>query len=925
MIDIEQLVKQLIGKKLGPYIITRFISSGGMGGVCEGLLDPYEVLRADLLAGGGTSMMRAMVGLDEGDIIKEQDTKMIEAKVRTLSKELSAKFIGMSPAEQQKYYQDVLEYLDVKQQLQDCRRAIKILDPALMLNPKLSLEDKVRIVERFKQEIKAQSKINHPNVVKVIEAGEAMYNMKEKGDEEVKQIPVHYAAIEYVDVARSLDKGLFTNVDDAVRVAYEALKGLIAVHEYGLIHRDIKPANILLSKTGEVKLADFGLAKATASSSSMTAKNLTATGAIIGTPSFINPEQARGEKAGKESDIYCLGATLYHFITGQPPVDTKDRPVLEILAEIGQPTDTVAWIRNKKPIVSDELEDIVMMTLAKTREDRPTAYELRSQLEYLMQEKLLTYRSSTEKQETERVAKIASLKRDAKSWKVGAKKHLSRAETYGELGMLYARTKEETNLRIDAFENALAEYTKLAENNAQTVLAADDLDVRMSELRKYIALEYRRLQQLGVARTQRQPKNHMKNFVRAGIAAAALGIAALAGNHVYQNHQLKEQIAENTSAAALAISEKNYSSARRLLDVAEDASKDLPASSELVKRIKAARIELGNRENYDNASQLHQAASAHLKEGKYSDADAAIKDLRKSLEKIQAHSPEFRKQVEELEAKVNEEEKKIGKIITDVKIYNGLIELFGKVSADYDKLDKLLKEDKFFAPKEIDDMTATLDDITGKITVINPEVDPKFEEKVNAVMQAKAKLPVLRKTLDTNASAYFSKQSKKLDGMLAAVQDYTKEGVAEQLKGARDVLKAAEDNYKKINSDELKPAYEQLTAKDAMLKELETKAAQYSVFLKQAKDGTNGEKVNANTQLVKIYLGVGRVSDAEKCIAGIPDKSGLENHVKIIDLEKKAADPQQMNKDVLRQLSDAYKQAGYDKRAEFVLQKIPKD
>ncbi len=173
--------------------------------------------------------------------------------------------------------------------------AVKVLPPHLASNASL--------VQRFLREAKLAAKLNHANTVRVYDVGE------ESG--------YYYLVMEFVKGNDALDLIKTHGPLDAGTVAdigTGAAKALAHAHAEGVVHRDIKPANLMLPETGGVKVADFGLARATASDS-----GLTMTGAIMGTPDYMAPEQAQGKQAGATADAYSLGGTLYHLFVGRPP------------------------------------------------------------------------------------------------------------------------------------------------------------------------------------------------------------------------------------------------------------------------------------------------------------------------------------------------------------------------------------------------------------------------------------------------------------------------------------------------------------------------------------------------------------------------------------------------------------------------------
>src|SRR5690606_30800149 len=177
----------------------------------------------------------------------------------------------------------------------DIEVAVKILPPHLANNSNL--------VERFMREAKLAARLNHANTVRVYDVGE------ESG--------YNYLVMEYIEGADALELVKRHGPQRAAVVAdigAGAARALEHAHTNNVIHRNIKPANLMLPSTGGVKVADFGLARALSSES-----GLTMTGAIMGTPDYMAPEQAQGESVGPLADIYSLGATLYHLFVGRPP------------------------------------------------------------------------------------------------------------------------------------------------------------------------------------------------------------------------------------------------------------------------------------------------------------------------------------------------------------------------------------------------------------------------------------------------------------------------------------------------------------------------------------------------------------------------------------------------------------------------------
>ena len=222
---------------------------------------------------------------------------------------------------------------------------------ALKVLPKHQAKEPEHL-ERFVREAESSLELNHPNVVKGLEFGEA------EG--------YHYLAMEYIegeDAYHLLLRSGRVSEAWAVDIAVQVAKALQHAQEHGLVHRDIKPDNIIITPSGVAKLTDLGLVRRVGAE----AGRLTQLGMAIGTPHYVSPEQARGTvEVDIRSDIYSLGATLYHLVTGEPPF--KGRSAVEIMnkhlkEELVSPQDI-------NPDLTDEITRVIERMMAKDPADR---------------------------------------------------------------------------------------------------------------------------------------------------------------------------------------------------------------------------------------------------------------------------------------------------------------------------------------------------------------------------------------------------------------------------------------------------------------------------------------------------------------------------------------------------------------------------
>jgi len=219
-----------------------------------------------------------------------------------------------------------------------------------------------QFVERFRREAQRAANLNHPNIVSVFDWGE------ERG--------TYFIVMEYVE-GRSLAEIIKTegsiHPDKVAEISSEVAAALSFAHRNGIVHRDVKPGNVLVAPNGHIKVADFGIARALTNVQS----ELTQAGTVMGTATYISPEQAQGMEIDPRSDLYSLGVMIYEMLSGRPPF-AGETPVAVAYQHV---QDSPISLRAAGVSVAESLEAVTMKLLAKNPVNRyPTAEDLRSDL-----------------------------------------------------------------------------------------------------------------------------------------------------------------------------------------------------------------------------------------------------------------------------------------------------------------------------------------------------------------------------------------------------------------------------------------------------------------------------------------------------------------------------------------------------------------
>ena len=217
-----------------------------------------------------------------------------------------------------------------------------------------------KFVERFRREAQTAANLNHPNIVQIFDWG-------------IEEEP--YFVMEYIEgnTLTSVISGNKTiGLSDILYIGSQVANGLTEAHKRGLVHRDIKPGNIMITPDGKVKVTDFGIVSLQNEES-----DITKTGAVLGTASYISPEQAQGKPVSFESDLYSLGTVLYELISGQPPF-SGDSPIATATKHLTDKPEKLSAYRTDLP---KALENAVLKLLEKKPSDRfKSAEDLRALL-----------------------------------------------------------------------------------------------------------------------------------------------------------------------------------------------------------------------------------------------------------------------------------------------------------------------------------------------------------------------------------------------------------------------------------------------------------------------------------------------------------------------------------------------------------------
>lgn len=228
-----------------------------------------------------------------------------------------------------------------------------------VLKSLIGKSEAAEVLGRFRREAQAAGRLSHPNIVSIYEYGE---------DGEMAFIAMEL--LSGVELKEYFDRGRRFQASEITDIMSQLLDALEYSHGCGVVHRDIKPSNILIAKDGKIKIADFGIAKIESS-------DLTQVGTVLGTPSYMSPEQITGLVADRRSDIYSAGVILYQFLAGERPFTGNNLNVImhKVMYQAPAPPSSI------NPEVSQDMDEVVKKAMAKRPQDRfQTAAEFKEAL-----------------------------------------------------------------------------------------------------------------------------------------------------------------------------------------------------------------------------------------------------------------------------------------------------------------------------------------------------------------------------------------------------------------------------------------------------------------------------------------------------------------------------------------------------------------
>ncbi len=925
------------GKMLGKYVIVGLLDKGGMGRIWKAV-DPYAALEVRMLNDEKESTQVTRLVEIAGVTPKDQGNQR-ELKIKAYVEQMRTGFMSLPEA-------DRLEVIrgDIDRAISDervPRVVIKTLSEDLASNP--------NVVSRFKREITIGTQLDHPNVVKVLEYGvhNGIHYAVMEYVEHIKLDNEKLTSEQSAHITYQTLEGLLHAHDQ--NFLHRDIKPSNI-----LVSRDFKTVKLTdfgiakaLDETVLKDSKDTGTGVIIGSPFFMSPE--LARNEEVAPESDVYSLGATLYKLLTGSPPHKGTSVMNTVMCAQENKDPQF--VRELAPDVSEEFEDIAMMMLskdlKKRLSAYEARDLLGSVVREKR----TNYRVRSkEQEKVRNDDIKTLRGEI-KSLDKKVARATRSGVITADVYTAAQKYEQLAGLLArDAGIYHAVNGDKTELksaRTDALEHAVLYYDEFSKKDVGKMTKEELMATKFTKpiLEKRLALEKRRLirfNELGLVK----PLNGNKKMglIASAVAAGVLGLG-LVGLYSFNEKHKKEIINAKIETAESYLRSKDYKLTHKSLSEAENDTKDYASSHPLTLKLRELRTTLLNSELFDQASESYGAATVSamaksdfaavrtsleealtiearlpdklkeeldklqvetakdlrnavgklIEDRKYSEASSCIEVFNWFEKKIVARAEEHVKSVESSKEKIKTYEDDITTRSGAIKEFQRLGSRLNDLSADYAKLEVQLKADKFFKHADLNALDEKLVLISNEFSKIDPNaVGPEdYDKKKSSASDVKSKVQTLGKELDARQIAYLAKASKELEAAVNGIDDYTNDAVVQKIKSTKTTLESARGVYANIgqNVAELKPVEEQFSVIDTKLQDLDAKAASYPKLLKLAKDGSDREKNEALSNLVKMYVDVNRLDEAEKSLSNISDKAGLDAYVSIVSLEKKVADP----------------------------------
>lgn len=723
----------LTGQKLGDLvkIITK-IDTGGMCDVYLGEID-IHMYRALKIIDGTLEPQKLGLDLPKGKIEDPDLIERVKAEARNLSEKFSEITRELGDRDTTKIVQEGLlsdthEEFRAKGNLV----AVKVLQQNyakdLQDNTEIELKKKRRIRERFIKEGKTLKRLNHPNIIKSIEAG-----YDEIGPE---KMPVYFYVMEYVEKYQfsKHDAGNPLPTETAVKIGKAVLVACDYIHKQDppILHRDIKPSNILVDEETidqeeiDARLTDLGFAKIRDEGSSASApKDISQSQEFAGTPNYVAPEQAQGlGTATSASDIWSIAATLHELLTGHAPYEAEENAGFAVLSKILECARPES-MRKYNPNIPQMLEDIILMNFTKKQEDRLCpAKEFICALDDYTRISKKDNTAERIKENIKEKEKILKKSKDKKSEEL--------AELYYELLYKTERKIIEGLPDQSIIRDRMAMMGKLIE---KTTTSDEN---RINFLKKYKKYEETFLIKKDPSTAAELPKKRSK--LGLAITAAAIILLGTIGWFVADTYQRHSAISRTHRSikVELITGELNINSndldavllnLRKIRAERSNLPKDF--NSELDQRISSLENNYTQKKNekiYAESRTAISAAYAAFSDRTFAKAKTDADIAEKKIKQLAVQdSDEYKSKQAEIEKEIAELRTKLAGKDESIRTFDFVKESYERIKIMYESFRADLEKDKLFDKKEIDLLRKKIE--THKNTLVGVEEEFQDENK----------------------------------------------------------------------------------------------------------------------------------------------------------------------------------------------------